>query len=315
MSVLNPSFSTGSLAPWFFIGNPITAQASSPPYQAHTAPFAAFFSTNSTLVQTVSGFTIGETYILTFYANALVTLNFLTVTIGDPGEVTITAATATNPVGPSPATPIMGNAVPTSVPPTGPLPSDYVFYQITFIANVTSLDLFFLNSLNSNSLFLDDINITLVIVCYSGNSLVYTKDTKTGIIDNTKASEVYAGIHQVYDINSKEFVPVKCNITTGLTKRYMKLEKGCLGENQPSEDFYVTSGHKIIINGVETKAGRIPEAKRAKVKPETVYSICTEKRIPILINNLYVIAESYDTWKNYATKKGIVWKDNTLIQY
>lgn len=45
--------------------------------------------------------------------------------------------------------------------------------------------------------------------------------------------------------------------------------------------------HKLIVNGVETKTKDIPQAIR--IKPEYVYSICTEKQEPILINNIPVL--------------------------
>ena len=81
---------------------------------------------------------------------------------------------------------------------------------------------------------------------------------------------------------------------------------------QPNEDFYVTSGHIIVYNGVKTKARNIPGAKRVKVKPQSVYSICTENRQPILINNLDVMAYEYEEWLNYAKTHNIAWIDNTL---
>ena len=90
----------------------------------------------------------------------------------------------------------------------------------------------------------------------------------------------------------------------------MIIAKDSFGENKPSDDFYVTSGHKIIIDGKEIKAGKIPQARRIKVDPENVYSIVTETRLPILVNNLVVIAYGHEEWLEYSRKKGLSWYDN-----
>lgn len=59
-------------------------------------------------------------------------------------------------------------------------------------------------------------------------------------------------------------------------------------------DFYVTSGHRIMINGKEVKARDILQGKKVNIIPQKIYTICTEKRIPIKINGLDVI-----TWDCY----------------
>ena len=127
------------------------------------------------------------------------------------------------------------------------------------------------------------------IVCFSGESLVLVKNKLTDKISEIKAKEVYADIHEVFDTINKKFIPIKYNVITGSTKRYMKIEKNSLGENKPNEDFFITSGHRILYNGEQIKALNIPGAKRIKVKPENVYSICTEEKTAILINNLDVM--------------------------
>jgi len=62
-----------------------------------------------------------------------------------------------------------------------------------------------------------------------------------------------------------------------------------LEDDQPFKDFYGTSGHVLVINGIEIKTKNISQAKRIKIKPEILYSGCTEKRKPILINGLNVM--------------------------
>jgi len=82
----------------------------------------------------------------------------------------------------------------------------------------------------------------------------------------------------------------------------------------PNNDFYVTTGHHIVIDGVSTKVRNIPEAKQVvPPKNEVVYSICVDQNQPILVNNLPVIAWGYDKWIKYVEKNNISWKNNVLI--
>ena len=90
------------------------------------------------------------------------------------------------------------------------------------------------------------------------------------------------------------------------------IKKDSIGENQPSSDFYVTGGHVIVINGKETKARRIPNAKKVKVRSQKVYSICIEERQPILVNNLDVMAWGESEFLEHAKKVTLNWKDNKL---
>ena len=160
---------------------------------------------------------------------------------------------------------------------------------------------------------LDDVSVVLTNPpCYSGKSKIHSKNIQTSEIANIDVSEILSNTHKVYNIDEQKFITVKYNIVTGPTTRYMKIPKDALGENQPSEDFYVTSGHKLIIDGKEIKAGKILQAKRVKVKPENVYTIVTEEHVPILVNNLAVMTYGYDEWLEYSKKRGIVWHNNKI---
>lgn len=117
--------------------------------------------------------------------------------------------------------------------------------------------------------------VQAIVICYSGESLVLTKNILTKEIKEIAAKDVISGIHLVFDVNKKLFVPVKLNIVTGNTERFMKINKDSVAENQPNQNFYVTSGHRIMIDGVKVKARYITQAKRVKVPPQKVYSICT----------------------------------------
>ena len=148
------------------------------------------------------------------------------------------------------------------------------------------------------------------VICYSGKSKVLTKTSLTSVVKRINAEDVIAGTHLVFNTVDKTFIPVELNIVTGTINRFMLIKRNALGKNKPSRDFYVTSGHRIIINGVETKAGNIPQAVRIKVEPQKVYSICTKQKCPIIVNNLCVMTWGYEEFMTYAKKRGVSWVNN-----
>ena len=153
-----------------------------------------------------------------------------------------------------------------------------------------------------------------VVICYSGKSKILAKNKLTGEINEVNADEIIAGTHEVYNMTNNCFVPVKLNIVSGFVNHFMLIKKDLLGINQPSEDFYVTPGHMIMINGKETKARDIIQAIKITTEPQKVYSICTTRRYPIMINGLDVMTWRYDKWMSYAKKQGISWINNKLIK-
>ena len=134
-----------------------------------------------------------------------------------------------------------------------------------------------------------------------------------GEISEIKACDMLSGVHEVFSISDNDFVPIKYNIVTGLVEQYRLIKMNSLGENKPNKDLYITGGHKIMLNGFEVKAADVPGAKRFKVKPEVVYSVCTEKRCPVIINNLAVMSWGYNEWHKFVECRNIDWKDNTTV--
>ncbi len=147
-------------------------------------------------------------------------------------------------------------------------------------------------------------------ICFSGESLVLTRNCQTDRIEMIRAKNVVASIHEVYDVVSSSFIPVKRNVVNGPVVRFFKIAKNILGNNQPNEDFYVTGGHKILIDGKHIKARDIPQAKRVKVKPQKVYSICTENQSAIMINGLAVMTWSEENFLRHSQKQNLIWIDN-----
>ena len=147
-------------------------------------------------------------------------------------------------------------------------------------------------------------------VCYSGTSMVLTKNKLTGEIKEIEAKKVFSDIHEVFDTNKKIFVPIIFNVVGIPIKRFMKIRKDAFGENLPNANFYVTGGHKILVNGSLVKARDIHCAERVKVKSQEVYSICTEEESTIMINGLSVAATAANDWLEYSKKKCINWRNN-----
>jgi len=191
-----------------------------------------------------------------------------------------------------------------SVFPTIPTVASFPYQLITqnVVATNTSTTISFTYNLNSPTVVdrgvsIDDVSVVQV-VCFSGDSIVLTKNTINDVESEIEASVLDADTHEVYSVNDQKFIPIKSIVTSGPYNRFMLIQKDALGKNQPNKDFYVTSGHNLMINGIETKARDIPQAKRIKTKPEKLYTICTEKHEPILVNNLPVIAWGHDEWLN-----------------
>ena len=154
------------------------------------------------------------------------------------------------------------------------------------------------------------VEIQAFIICYSGNSKIRVRNKATKQISDVCAKDVYSDTYEVYDVQKKAFVPIKYNIVTGPTNRYMLIVKDAFALDQPNEDFYITSGHKIVINGVPMKARHIPQAKRIKVSAEKVYSICTQRATTIMINGLEVTTWGINKWLDHSKKKKLDWTDN-----
>ena len=147
-------------------------------------------------------------------------------------------------------------------------------------------------------------------ICYASKSKILVRNISSGKISAMNAEDVITGTHEVFNTSNKCFVPIKYNIVSGLVNEFYLLRKNALGKNQPYEDFYVTGGHMLMINGKEVKARNIPQAIRIPVKQQNVYSICTDQKCPILVNGLNVMTWGYDKWTTYYKNRGIYWTDN-----
>lgn len=189
-------------------------------------------------------------------------------------------------------------------------PNIYKQYSIQFIAPFGTTTVEFYTESNTNLVLLDNVSLTEGAICYRGTSKVFSKNILTGEIDNVAVKDITASEYAVYSSKSLTFIPLKYNIVTGPYNRFVKIKKNLFGENKPSEDLYITSGHRIVYDGKEIKARDVPGSEIVKIKPESLYSLCVEQNQPIIINNIEVIAYGVDEWLEYAKKKNIMWHNN-----
>ncbi len=90
---------------------------------------------------------------------------------------------------------------------------EYQLVTIPFIVpfGVTNVQLQFTgaNVLLGAWTLIDDVAITLIAICYSGDSIVHTRNIETGEIADIEARYVYFGVYEVFSVNKKEFISVR----------------------------------------------------------------------------------------------------------
>ena len=148
------------------------------------------------------------------------------------------------------------------------------------------------------------------VPCFTGDSIVLTRNIETKEISETRADHVYSGIHEVFDTSNKKFIPVRHNVVSKGPNRIMVIQPNAISQGKPKYKLEITDGHKILINGQEIKARRVKQAKRIKKKIDKIYTICTDEQVPIWINGLDVFTWKTSEWNRYARKRQTVWNEN-----
>ncbi len=190
--------------------------------------------------------------------------------------------------------------------------TNYILIKKEFVATTTTTEIQLFNetSLSQPSIiYIDDV-IVNAVSCYTKETLVLSKNILTDEIMEIPVSEIKSDTHLVFSTLTQSFIPVIYNIVTGPYHRFRLIKKDAIEKNKPKQDFYLTSGHVIVIDGKETKVKSCIYSRKITTKPQLVYTICTNERQPIVVNNMEVIAYGKDEWLNHSKQINIAWHDN-----
>lgn len=289
--IQNPTF-ISVLAPWTVVEGNITWQSGSPdglPPGLPPGSGAAFFVANPETPAELEQSNINTPpgiYQMSFWVDDRSNPNDLIVTVN-------------------------GVEVYNDVPMTG---SNWVFFTIPFpipiLQNISTISM---RSTFGINMYITDVRLIFQQpICYTGDSKFLTKNIKNGEICEILAKEVYSDRHFVYSSVRQEYVPIIHNAIAGITDRIKFIAKDSIEKDQPNDDLKITSGHVIIYKGQEVKVRDIKEAVTKKIEPQYLYTIVIDKREPIKVNGLDVMAYSQNEWYEYVKEKNILWKDNKI---
>lgn len=141
----------------------------------------------------------------------------------------------------------------------------------------------------------DITNFTFVsrVACLHKNTLVTVLNSKQEKI-NKAIEDVRAGDRL---INHKgKAVEVLHNVRFCKSDSFVKIQKGSLSCNLPTEDLLIVAKHPIIVNHKVIMPSSLLKTKgvnRVKVEPAPVYSICTKEKTWVIMQGIPVCTWAY----------------------
>jgi hypothetical protein len=148
-------------------------------------------------------------------------------------------------------------------------------------------------------------------ICYIGESKVLVQDKETGVESQVCVEDITPEKYLVYSTTQQKFVEIKVNCISGEVDNFILIKKDLLDENKPSEDFYVTPKHPILIKNCEIEAKNIIGAKKVTLEKQKIYTLVTDNREALAINNIDVICWEYKQFMaRYKKSKNAVWIEN-----
>jgi hypothetical protein len=148
-------------------------------------------------------------------------------------------------------------------------------------------------------------------ICYIGESKVLVQDKETCAISEVCVKDISPQKYLVFSTTQQKFVPIKINCISGETNKFILIKKNLLGENKPSEDFYITPTHPILLKNMELEAKKIEGGIKVDLKKQLVYTLVTDNREALAINNLDIISWEYNNFMKKYKKKNFVWMEKT----
>jgi len=155
----------------------------------------------------------------------------------------------------------------------------------------------------------DNNSVFLKIYCVHGMSVVDTDKGPVCIKDISSKLN-----YKVKDIHGN-YIPLKYIIRTNKTNKFIRLSKNSIGNNIPDQDLYIKHNHPIFINNEEVLPIKIINSSTIKQltieEPDYLYTLCTEHRTFVLINNVPVATWSEVSWleeiNNPDVKSHLYW--------
>lgn len=145
-------------------------------------------------------------------------------------------------------------------------------------------------------------------ICFAELTKIKVQDKETDEIYDIFVKDLDPTLHMVYSCKKNKYINVKLNVASGPLEDFILIEKDLLGYEQPKEDFYITRDHPIIINGKEIKSHNIKNSKKVKLNPQNIYTIVTDDREPILVNNLPALSWGYYSFiSKWLKSKSHLW--------
>lgn len=143
------------------------------------------------------------------------------------------------------------------------------------------------------------------VICVSGDSLVKTNEGLIKIADMKSSNDLKLFNNENEQVNL--LYVIKCMPSND----YIKIDKNAIGEDMPSEDLLIRPGHPIMVDNKEvmpeTLINGLNIMKQKLEKPENTYSICSDKRQFVMINNLPVCTWEEKEWEEQSKEQNIIW--------
>jgi hypothetical protein len=184
------------------------------------------------------------------------------------------------------------------------VPVDWTLYSSTFLVNSVDTILFlsFGVSTPGSDVLLDEISIVTTPICYTGDTMIRTRNLLTGEREETRVDTITSKTHSIVNTQDQEIKVIK-NIISGPVHRIVVFQENEFGPGLPNKPLKLTRGHKLVINGEEIRAGDLsrpdnptPHGVYQRCDPELVYSLVLPTRQHIYANNQPVVAFGLDEW-------------------
>jgi len=98
--------------------------------------------------------------------------------------------------------------------------------------------------------------------------------------------------------------PLVSNIALGSSKAFVRIQRGALGSDTPSEDLYIRAGHPVLVGGQELPCEWLVDGQRVDEveleKPARIYTLCTESRTFVDMQGVLVGTWSQAAFDNFV---------------